>query len=236
MALVVLSPHFDDAVLSCWHVIGGSESVVVVNVFAGVPPAGSPLGWWDRLTGALDSPARATERADEDRAALALAGRVPVNLELLEAQYRRWPPLPGAIAARIAPETSRCDVVYAPAALSGHPDHALVRNAALRLRTAVARVRLYADLPHGISRGWPTWVSSHGVPAVDAQWADALAGAVTDRDMLRPRVHNLGPHGQRRKLAAVRAYRSQVAALEEMAFAPLERILRYEVVWELVPA
>jgi hypothetical protein len=29
---------------------------------------------------------------------------------------------------------------------------------------------------------------------------------------------------------------TEIAALEELAFAPLERSLRYEVAWELVPA
>src|SRR3954468_1605952 len=50
-ATTILSPHLDDAVLSCWHVLTGPGEVAVVNVFAGVPPAGAPVGWWDRLSG-----------------------------------------------------------------------------------------------------------------------------------------------------------------------------------------
>ncbi len=37
---IILSPHFDDAVLSCWHLLAGAGAVLVVNVFAGEPPAG----------------------------------------------------------------------------------------------------------------------------------------------------------------------------------------------------
>jgi hypothetical protein len=236
MAAAVLSPHFDDAVLSCWHVLRAPGPVIVVNVFAGVPPEGTAPGWWDRLTGAWDAAARVRERASEDRAALAVAGRVPVNLDLFEAQHRRHTESPAAIAERIAPEVSGCDTVYAPAALGAHPDHALVRDAALCLHTRGARVLLYADMPHAIACGWPTWVASDGVVAVDVQWAEALAAAVIGQGVARPRVHRLGRLAQQRKLAALRIYRTQIAALEEMAFGPLERSLRYEVAWDLPPA
>jgi len=44
---VVMSPHFDDAVLSCWRAIAGGEGegvqVTVVTVFGGAPPAGAAL-------------------------------------------------------------------------------------------------------------------------------------------------------------------------------------------------
>ena len=53
--------------------------------------------------------------------------------------------------------------------------------------------------------------------------------------MPHPRVHVLGGLARRRKLAALRAYRTQVAALEAMAFGPLRQTLRYEVAWELAP-
>jgi len=33
--IAILSPHFDDAVLSCWQLLSGSGDVVVINVFAG---------------------------------------------------------------------------------------------------------------------------------------------------------------------------------------------------------
>ena len=70
MTVVVLSPHFDDAVLSCWHVLRAPGTVQVVNVFTGAPPEGSPPGWWDRLTGAPDPGERVRERAEEDRIAV----------------------------------------------------------------------------------------------------------------------------------------------------------------------
>jgi hypothetical protein len=234
--VAVLSPHFDDAVLSCWHVLSAPGPVAVVNVFAGAPPNDCPVGWWDERTGATDSTARAREREREDEAALALAGRTPINLDLLEAQYRREPTSVDVVAERIAPEVDGCDVLYAPAVLGAHDDHVVVRDAALRLGSEGARVRLYADLPHGLSRGWPTWVAVDGRAEVDVAWARALAEAVHEGEALHPYVRELTAAEQRRKLEAVHAYRTQLGELDAMAFAPLHRSLRYEVVWELVPA
>src|SRR5919109_1364707 len=85
---VVVSPHLDDAVLSCWHVLAGGDEVTVVNVFTGLPKPGT-LGWWDRLTGAADSVERIRERCAEDAEALALVGVPHANLGLLDGQYRR---------------------------------------------------------------------------------------------------------------------------------------------------
>jgi LmbE family N-acetylglucosaminyl deacetylase len=236
MRLTVLSPHYDDAVLSCWHVLRAPENVVVVNVFAGVPPDGSPLGWWDRRTGADDSPDRVRARAREDRAALAFAARAAVDLDILEWQYRDAPVEPAFVAERIASAVDGCDVVYAPLALGAHIDHVLAREAALRLRSTSADVRLYADLPHGLERGWPTWVARDGRPDVDAAWARAAEEAVPRGLRLQREVSELPAAERRRKLDAVRAYRTQLLELEAMAFAPLEECLRYEVVWSLVAA
>ena len=84
---VILSPHFDDAVLSCWHVLARAGEVLVVNVFAAEPAAGA-LGWWDRHAGAADSARAVRTRIEEDRQPLALAGRTAVKLPFLDGQYR----------------------------------------------------------------------------------------------------------------------------------------------------
>src|SRR5919109_876181 len=78
---VVLSPHLDDAVFSCWHIVG-EEKARVVTVFAGIPPAGTPLPRWDEMTGATDPATRVRERIAEDEAALGDG----IRLELLDSQ------------------------------------------------------------------------------------------------------------------------------------------------------
>jgi LmbE family N-acetylglucosaminyl deacetylase len=164
---------------------------------------------------------------------LALAGRTAADLDLLEAQYRDTAATPETIAGRIAAEVAGCSALYAPLVLAAHVDHVLVREAALRLRSTGVRVLLYADLPHGLARGWPTWVAPDGLPEVDADWERAVAGAVPGGATPHPHVHELGADERRRKLAAIRMYRTQFAELEAMAFASLDESLRYEVVWEL---
>jgi hypothetical protein len=79
-------------------------------------------------------------------------------------------------------------------------------------------------------------VAPEGRPDVDATWGRAAADAVPPRTRLHRDVRVLTAAEQRRKLSAIRAYRTQLLELEAMAFAPMEDCLRYEVVWELVAA
>lgn len=233
--VAILSPHFDDAVLSCWSVLSGPQRVLVVNVFTGAPAAGSGARWWDRMTGAGDSAERIRERIDEDRAALALAGREAVNIGLLEVQYREGGPAPGLIAPLLGAVGDN-SALYAPAAMGHHADHALVRDAALALHARGIAVTLYADLPHAIARGWPSWVADGaGVAEVDGQWDKALRTAGIDRAAGAARVCALGADSLAAKAEALRAYATQLKALDALAFGPLlhPETLRYEVFWAL---
>ena len=161
---IILSPHFDDAVLSCWHLLTGTGEVLVVNVFAGEPPAGV-LGWWDRFAGASESAAAVRARIEEDRRALALAGRAHVNLPFLDSQYREADQAPAEIVEALRGVLVAGARIYAPASLGdGHCDHTAVRAAALALRAEGADVTLYADLPHATMLGWPRWVLNGGAP------------------------------------------------------------------------
>jgi LmbE family N-acetylglucosaminyl deacetylase len=231
---VILSPHQDDAVLSVWHVLDAPPDVAVVNVFAGVPTA-DVLGWWDAETGAADPGSRAGERCQEDRAALALAGRTPIDLEFIDAQYRDGEqptePLAAAIEA-VAPADS---LLLSPAGLGAHPDHQLTRAAALELRERGRRVAFYADIPHATRNGWPAWVTngaSRGEPS--ETWRADLEGSGLALDRLTPRVHPLDASRTERKLAALAEYRTQLPALEaEFSLNSRPEILRFEVVWEL---
>jgi LmbE family N-acetylglucosaminyl deacetylase len=235
MTVVILSPHLDDAVLSCWHVLTAPGEVEVITVFAGVPVALSGPAWWDRYTGAADSTERVRERIEEDRAALALAGRTAVNLGFLDEQYRddeqALAPLAEQIEALLPPRAW----IYAPAAFANHADHALVRAVALQLRDAGFPVSLYADLPHATLHGWPAWVKGErragSRDLVSAFWDHVLAGT----SALEPTVHELDAEAHERKLAAVKMYRTQLRGLEEFAGRPLSdrELLGYEVEWTM---
>lgn len=230
---VILSPHLDDAVLSCWHLLGGLGDVRVINVFAGSPPPDNTVGWWDRVTGATDSATRMKERWDEDREALAVANRTAINLDFLDAQYNPDDQPMDEIVAGLRDLIDPRSIVYAPASLGEHGDHRRVREAALVLASSGQSVRLYADHPHAVHHGWPGWVEgteSRPGRAVAEHWDRrlgevGLAGARAD-------VHHLDATERDRKLRAASAYRTQIPALRS-TFGEVEGFpaFPHEVVW-----
>ena len=226
----ILSPHMDDAALSCFHLLVGDEDVRVVNVFAGVPRGEREPGWWDALTGATCPAERLAERVAEDRDALGALGLEPRYLAFVDAQYRRRAPAVGRVLAAIAGHSE--GVVYAPAGLSGHPDHLLVRDAALALRAGGAEVRLYADLPHAAVFGWPGWVTGAAETRylrTERMWTTWLAGAGLRLERMGAHTHALNGVLEA-KHRVVAAYRTQATALEQIM---TPDTLRYEVVWTL---
>jgi LmbE family N-acetylglucosaminyl deacetylase len=232
--VVVLSPHLDDAVLSAWSVLRRPGPVVVVNVCDGVPPPGA-LGPHDRVKGATDSAAFMALRREEDRAALALAGREPVGLGFLDAQYRHAGAALDPLAALRAavPEAA---LLCAPAGLGGHADHVACREAAL---AAGVPVSLYADLPYAARVGWPAWVTGsdprpHLVP--EARWDEFLATASCGPEALTARVVRLEPEEVERRERALRTYATQFEVLDG---GPIGRITHpavrgYEVHWDVL--
>jgi LmbE family N-acetylglucosaminyl deacetylase len=232
---VVLSPHFDDAVLSCWHVLAGPCEVRVLTVFGGAPPNGQ-LGYWDRLTGARDGAERVRERAQEDRKALALAGRTSKSLPILDEQHRDERLAPAELAGRLRGEIPEGATLFAPAALGLHPDHRLLRDAGLDLRAQGHPVVLYADLPHAVLYGWPAWVTgSHPDPFLDVgvMWEDALATTGLPWEELHPEPHRLDDEARALKAQAVRSYRTQLSALSNWGRLEDPDVLGYEVLWPL---
>src|SRR4051795_11911289 len=104
---IILSPHLDDAVWSCFSLLTGADPVVVVNVCAGVPSPGDPPPW-DQACGARERSEHVRRRIAEDRAALGRLGRDAVYLPVLDQQYQDGsaggvapgpPPLPARNAA-----------------------------------------------------------------------------------------------------------------------------------------
>jgi LmbE family N-acetylglucosaminyl deacetylase len=234
---VVLSPHLDDAVLDCWSVLTGPAPVRVVNVFTGAPPPGV-LARWDRICRArADSATQIADRAEEDRAALALAQRTPVNLGFPEVLYRpgRRDPLLAELDAALTAQVPALSVLYAPADLgSEHPDHRLVRAYALALARQGVPVRLYADAPYCIRFGWPAWVT--GTPPdphldVDAYWEPFLEDL--PRRPGTADVVRLTDDQAAAKLEAIRAYETQLPGLDQgpagIVTNPANH--RFEVVW-----
>jgi hypothetical protein len=235
---LLLSPHWDDAVLDCWTVLSGDRDVSVINVFAGIPAPGR-VTMWDAITGATDSAERARERIAEDAVALAGAGRKPLSLPFLDHQYRRsgapsLSDLDRAVAGHVR-QTSR---VYVPAGLGSHPDHLLARRYGRMLRRAGLPVTLYADVPYCILHGWPHWVDGREPDPnrnVDVFWLSFLEDVTEMPPLREAEVLRLAPNVAAAKLQAMRSYRTQFPALSYGATELLAdpALHGFEVRWQL---
>jgi len=238
---VYLSPHLDDAVLSCGGTIYAQacrgERVLVVTVFAASPldpdltPFARELG--ERWGGAADPVAA---RRAEDCAALARLGARGLHLSYLDCVYRRHPdtgeplyPTVDDIFAEIHPAeatladtlyhdlcrrlTAGCRLVlYAPLGAGHHVDHQLVRQVAVRLQADGAQVELYEDWPY-------------------ADDATAVARALDgEQGRWRRRVSLLSEEALIAKANAVACYASQISTfwpdLEAMRRALREQAAR----------
>ena len=176
IAHIYLSPHLDDAVLSCGGTIHrqtqAGESVLVVNVCAATPDyrSLSPFAREKHAMWGSPEDVIATRRA-EDRQALAALGAQVVYWEYLDAIYRTdaqgrtlysslkaifadLDPADAGLVEQLAGEIAAlCEahpgaVLYAPLAVGHHVDHQLVRGAALRIAQRDHRMWFYEDFPY----------------------------------------------------------------------------------------
>jgi LmbE family N-acetylglucosaminyl deacetylase len=230
----IISPHYDDAVLSCGaFMLGCGRSTRVVTVCAGPPAAEVPANPWDRRCGFTRARAAAAARRSEDLKACSILGAEPVHLSfserdyVLEGERDNWPTeLPAAI--------SREAVLWLPAGIGGHVDHVAVRSAFLSyVGHHRGPVRLYADCPYASAQGWNLAESDRDPvnrwqPHLDA-WSES------GRRVSPANIVRLDPEQASRKMIAVRCYASQVCALGAR-FPKLTDVagdLATEVWWEL---
>ncbi len=239
-SITVLSPHFDDAVLSATTQLV-RPGARVVTVFAGAPPSSIERTRWDRITGARSSAERHRERAAEDDEATALLGCASHRLSEPENQYREQPPERDRLAEQLRSFMRDTAEVWLPAGIGGHPDHLHVRDAGLLAVESLDHepaVFLYADLPYAIQLGWPSWVTGAPSPAfLDPDfWLDEeLVRAGLDTTVLKAQSFELAAETRHRKEKAVLRYRTQLPGLLLTPQHPArwESILRCELAWEV---
>jgi LmbE family N-acetylglucosaminyl deacetylase len=135
--IVVVSPHFDDAVQGAGYVLAGHPGTVVVTVFGGRPPAyPDPPSDWDASGGFRSGDDVVALRREEDAAALAVLGAEHVWLDFADHQYLDEPDRASAddVAAALVVALDGLDptAVFVPFGL-GNPDHDVTHQAARRL-------------------------------------------------------------------------------------------------------
>ena len=158
--VLVISPHLDDAVMSCGALLLAHPGATVVTMFAASPTTyTNPLNEHDTDCGFQPGDDTMAVRREEDVAALAAVGARPRWLGLCQQSHvARADPIavpPGAVdaltqvLAAVAPTT-----VVAPLGLL-HPDHQACHATALAALPALAAIRwtLSAPLRNGESSG-----------------------------------------------------------------------------------
>ena len=190
MDWVYLSPHPDDAAMSCGGIIHqqvrAGESVAVWTLFSGDPPNGdlTPFAASLHRRWGVGAATVMADRRDEDRRAAGRLGAYLHNFSLPDCIYRLlpdgeplvtreedlWQPLhPGEaeLTAQLAdlmaaalPDDTR---LICPLGIGAHVDHTLTRAAAESLGRDLY---YYADFPYAGREGVLSeeWIAPHFVP------------------------------------------------------------------------
>lgn len=214
--LVIISPHLDDAVLSCSGLLSSRPGATVVTVCTAEPEGDHPLTPWDRACGFRAGDSVMTIRKREDDAALALFGARAVWLDIVEGQYE--PLNPDLVRGRLVQALSelRPTCVGVPMGIS-HPDHVVVAEVSLQLAQAHAGIDwiVYEELPYFVSH-----------PGLVAERQETLRSWGVPGSLVTVHPERV------RKSAALHRYRTQCRALWEA----LPLTLGEERYWPYVPA
>jgi LmbE family N-acetylglucosaminyl deacetylase len=173
MRWIYLSPHYDDAVLSCggliWEQVRAGETIEIWTIFSGDPPPGalSPYAMehherWGVAGSLIEL------RRSEDQTACAALGAAPRYFDLPDCIYRRLPDGEALIKDRtdlfgpVHPEEAGLisfitklldenlqltDRLVCPLTVGGHVDHRVVRSA---VEALPRNPWFYADYPYTI--------------------------------------------------------------------------------------
>lgn len=216
----IISPHLDDAVLSCSAVLLANPASTVITVFGGDPPARVALTAWDRQCGFAASSLAQPSRRREDRAALKLLGARPIWLDFQDHQYGYASPTELIVAAldRAIPHNA---IVFGPLGLT-HPDHIQVASACRSLQRDQPGSRIfyaYADVPYRASNNGRELAAK--LPSLQTSGVSPVACT--------------GLHDsveQKAKLVALGRYASQLVALK-MSGLDMDDCVRPEQFWRL---
>jgi len=215
MRWIYISPHFDDAVLSCggliWEQTHSGIPVEIWTVNAGDPPPGPVSDLITRVhsewkTGS--SPDTVALRRIEDQNAARRVGATTRHLGMVDAIYRRTKtgsllytrdvfepihPREGGIVdetmRQIAEQLTQYDTIVCPLAIGGHVDHVITRQAAEMLRRPLW---YYADIPYALKH------AEYVAPATSA---------------MNSKTFFISPQGLAAWQRGIAAYASQVSSL-----------------------
>ncbi|HEY5872537.1 MAG TPA: PIG-L family deacetylase [Gaiellaceae bacterium] len=158
LRLVVVSPHFDDGVLSIGAAIASwvraGHRVGLLTVLGCDPESTAAAGGWDRRGGFATEGEAARARRAEDRRACETLRVSPMWLPYGSNDYERHGD-ENDVWSAISPTVADADLVFVPGFPLSHPDHAWL-DALLAARLPPDRLGRYAEQPYTFrERGMP---------------------------------------------------------------------------------
>lgn len=247
---IYLSPHYDDASLSCGGTIHQQtaleQAALVVTVCAAPPRADEPLSpYAENMHRAWGDPADVVAaRQAEDQASLAVLGADYLRLNFTDCIYRGHPdrgqwfynndaelfgavhPDDETLIQQIAAALLELipleeeTIVYAPLSVGHHVDHQLVHAAAWELRRQGWPIAFYEDYPYADP-------GSRFAAAGWSQYALAPTLAAQQAANLQPHLRFLSEENLQAKIDSVRAYGSQLETLFGSETAMTQQLHRY---------
>jgi LmbE family N-acetylglucosaminyl deacetylase len=151
MTTLVVSPHLDDAVLSCGEALQHADvtDATVVTIFAGLPESDLPLTNFDVQSGYTSARAAVLHRRLEDARATSVLGVTGEHLGFFDRQYGKGNDVDEIVGALVVLlEQHAPDALWVPLGLL-HPDHELVGRCA-RAAAAISGIEsltVYEELP-----------------------------------------------------------------------------------------
>jgi LmbE family N-acetylglucosaminyl deacetylase len=201
--LVVISPHFDDAVLGCGLLLAVRPGATVITVLGGFPPAyPDHVTEWDAYGGFRDGDDVVAARREEDSAAMRALGCQHVWLPFSDHQYvgtgaYQAEEIAGPLEAAVL--AADPTAVFMPFGLA-NPDHVLTHRAA-----ALVQAR-HVELP------WFCY-EDYGYKHIPGMLAWRVSSLFRKGSWPTPAVIP-ADHGEAKKRAALACYPTQMPALE----------------------
>ena len=150
LRVVIVSPHFDDGVLSVGAAMASwgraGHRVELLTVLGCDPESTAPAGGWDLRGGFATEGEAARGRRGEDRGACEILRVSPMWLPFGSLDYERHGD-DADVWNAISPSAADADLVLVPAFPLAHPDHAWL-HALLVERLPPDRVGRYAEQPY----------------------------------------------------------------------------------------
>lgn len=230
--LVIISPHFDDAIFS----VGGKLSqiarpVKTITICGGMPSDPTALSSWDKRCGFLSGIEASTKRKIEDSKACQKIKADSTHLFFTDFPYSGTKSS-SMISKELEKNISDAQEIWAPLGIGNHADHIASRNAALELASKKSiPIALYADAPYASAQGWNTPDPQREKAF---QWEHHLKD-VNDKGFILsvPKIEILDQNIMLKKLTLIFCFESQLPSLRKhyLNITEITGELSIEILW-----